>query len=162
MNSNKFSFILVIILLMVNAIVAQPGSRQKDRGWVDQDMAFKHGPGLFNLPDITEEQKAKMHDLRTRHMKLMLENRNQLQEKQAVLNSLETAEKADLMAINNLIDQISAVQLKMAKTKAAHRQEVRSMLSEEQRVIFDSRPRGFKNGKGDSCGKGHGHRHKRD
>ena len=133
---------------------AQPGpGRGEGKRWTDEGPGFKHR--AIDLPDLTDEQKEKIADLRTEHMKVMLQKRNQVQEKMAKLRTLETAEKADLNAINGLIDEVSDVKADIAKLQAAHRQKVRSLLTDEQRVIFDSRP-----GKGPH-GTGHGHFGKR-
>jgi len=129
---------------------AQPGpGRGEGRRWVNEDQGFKHRS--MDLPNLTDEQKEKISDLRTENMKVMLQKRNQVHEKMAKLRTLETAEKADMKAINGLIDEISEIKADMAKQQAAHRQQVRKLLTDEQRVIFDSRPHRGHHG----AGKGH-------
>ena len=49
--------------------------------------------------------------------------------------------------INKTIDEIGALQIQMMKEREAHHQQIRSILAEKQRVIFDSRGgKGFHKG----------------
>ena len=78
-----------------------------------------------------------MAELRTQLKKEILPLKNQLGEKKARMQTLETADKADMQAINALIDEIQSLQGKIMKMHASHRQEIRKMLTPEQRVDFD-------------------------
>jgi Spy/CpxP family protein refolding chaperone len=65
--------------------------------------------------------------------------------------TLNTTDKADLKEINSVIDQMTGVHNKMMKASAKHRQEVRNLLTDEQKVYFDSmsgRGRGYNRGAG--------------
>lgn len=96
------------------------------------------GKGMMkNIPDLTEEQTAKIEALKTPHMKEMLPLKNQMAEKKAQLTTLTTAEKADMDAINKKIDEIGALKTQMMKKREAHKQEIRKILTEEQRLMFD-------------------------
>jgi Spy/CpxP family protein refolding chaperone len=113
------------------------------------------GKGYFcdNIPGITEDQKAKIAELRTAHWKAMQDNRNQLAEKRAHLQTLRSAEKPDMNAINKTIDEISTIQSTMMKSSEKHIQDVRNLLTEEQRVHFDQ----FRGSRGHgNCGRGNG------
>ncbi|HOY96585.1 MAG TPA: periplasmic heavy metal sensor, partial [Catalimonadaceae bacterium] len=98
----------------------------------DSAHAGKHG-----ISNLTAEQKKKMAELRTQLKKEILPLKNQLGEKKARMQTLETADKADMQAINTLIDEIQSLQGKIMKMHASHRQEIRKMLTPEQRVDFD-------------------------
>jgi Spy/CpxP family protein refolding chaperone len=153
---------LSLLLLFGFALMAfaQPGpGRGEGKRWM-QDNDGPKGRYL-NLPDLTDEQKEKISQFRTENMKVMLEKRNIVQEKMARLHTLQTAEKADMKAINSLIDEVSQIKADMAKQRAAHHQKIRSILSDEQRVIFDSRPQmghqgGFGQGHFGKKGRGEG------
>jgi len=136
----------LVILISLGAAFAQNGPR-----YGEGRQGF--GPGPFNLPGLTEDQKEQIETLRAENLKIMLPLRNTLQEKKARLMTLQSAEKADMKAINGLIDEISTIKTQMAKQRATHHQQIRSVLSDEQRVVFDSRPRGM--GRGHGHGKGH-------
>ena len=92
------------------------------------------------IPDLTEEQKEQIQNLRTEHMKTVLPLKNQLAEMQARLQTLSTAENADMSQIDRTIEEMGELRTLMMKEGAAHRQTIRKLLTDEQRVAFDSRP----------------------
>ena len=151
MRSTRVFLPILFILSFVFMAYAQPGSgRGEGRGWKADNDGF---PGRhMNLPNLTDEQKEQIAKLRTENMKAMQDSRNLMQEKMARLHTLQTADKPDMKSINGLIDEIAGIKATMAKTQAAHHQKIRSLLTDEQRVIFDSRPH---HGRGEGFGKGH-------
>ncbi len=102
------------------------------------------------IPDLTEEQEAKINDLRLEHLKANTAFRNQMNELRAKKQTLMTSDNSDSKEINAVIDQMTGIHNKMMKTSAKHHQDVRNLLTDEQKIIFDSKPmRGH--------GKSHGH-----
>lgn len=101
-----------------------------------------------NIPNLTDDQQTKIDKLKVEHRKAMLQNRNLMAEKRARLNTLRTADKADMNEINKTIDDMTVLKAKMMKQREAHIQKVRSLLNDEQRVHFDSRPHGKHKGYG--------------
>ena len=95
----------------------------------------KPGP---KIPDLTEDQEEQMQTLRTDHLKAILPMRNELAEMNARLQTLSTADNADMSQINGLIEEMGALKMQMMKAGVAHRQEIRKLLTDEQRVVFDS------------------------
>ena len=95
---------------------------------------------LERIPDLTDEQMEQIKDLKTDHMKEVLPLRNLVQEKQAHLKSISSGDKVDMDKVNNTIEEIGKIKVELAKKRAAHRQEVRNVLSEDQRIVFDSMP----------------------
>ena len=55
------------------------------------------------------------------------------------MRTLTTAESPDMKAINKLIDENAKLRADLAKQRAANHQEFRKILTEEQRIKFDSR-----------------------
>ena len=90
------------------------------------------------IPNLTEEQKAQIKDLRTPHMKDMLKYKAEINKLEAELKILEIADNPDEGKINSKIDEISAVKGKVAKTQSKHKRDVRSILTDEQKVYFDA------------------------
>ena len=133
---------LLTLLIFTGSLLAQNPHRMKQHG-ENRDCSPKK-EHMMNLPGLTDEQRDKMKEIRLSAMKAMLPVKNQLGEKKAKLHTLETAEKADINAINNLIDEIASLKTTMAKTHAANKQKMRSILNEEQRLIFDSKRHGQK------------------
>ncbi len=130
---------------------------QRGRNYSNQGKGFGQNQSCMMLPDLTEEQQNKIDALRVGHLKEMNTFRNQMNELRAKKQTLQTNDNADLKEINSVIDQMTEVHNKMMKTSAQHRQEVRSQLTDEQKVYFDSRPmRGNRNGRGAGRGAGTG------
>lgn len=111
---------------------------------------------MHQMLNLTEDQQTKIDDLKTANMKEMLQTKNELNELKAKQQTLASAEKADMKAINANIDEITSVKNKMMKQKAKHHQDVRALLTEDQRVKYDSH--GF--GKGHGCDNGFKHGNK--
>ena len=103
--------------------------------------------GQCRIPNLTDEQETKINDLRTAHIKEVTPLRNQLNEKMARLQTLESTEKPDMNEINKTIDEISQIKATLMKKGAAHRNDVASQLTDDQKVFFNS-GRGHRGGKG--------------
>ena len=108
-------------------------------------MGQRMAPGM-NIPGLTDKQKTEMKKIHLAQMDATKEIRNQIMEKKAHLRTLQTADKANIKAINATIDEISALKTQMAKKQAAMHQKIRSLLTPEQRTMFDNRPMGKKGG----------------
>ncbi len=67
----------------------------------------------------------------------MLPLRNQIREKNARLSTLTTSENYDKDKVNALVKEIGDLRTQMMMTKVEHRQEIRSLLNEEQQINFD-------------------------
>lgn len=110
---------------------------------------------------LSEDQKKKMKDIRMRTQKEILPLKNQLGEKKARLKTLTSADKPDMNEINKTIDEMSALKAEIAKKRVASRIEIRSILTEEQRLMFDSRE-GRKGKPGKKAHRGEPRHHQRD
>lgn len=151
LKNNTLAMLLIAAMLGVTtSAIAQRGSGQ---GYGKASVA---GTGYYcnNIPNLTEEQQAKLETLRTTHWKDAQNNRNLIAEKSAKLNTLRSADNADMKAINKTIDEMSSLRSTMQKSREQHIQDIRSVLTDEQRVYFDSSKKGGK-GKG-RCGRGNG------
>lgn len=133
----KPALLVALVMLSVNPeAFAQKGCHQKSgQGNPGHKGACIHA----ELPDLSEEQQVKIKELKTAHMKAMLEHKNELNEKNARLKTLQTAENVEMNKINKVIEEIGSIKTEMAKKKAAHHQEIRKLLTEEQRVHFDAK-----------------------
>lgn len=146
-----FATILLLVIFASSDILAQRGQRfdrnQNNNGarlhqnmpqgrMANQDLGSRGG--MFGL-DLTEDQVKQMNELRTKNLKEMLPIRNEMQEKRAHLRTLTTAENVNDKELNQTIDELTVLISKQMKMRVAHHQEIRSMLTDDQRVIFDSR-----------------------
>lgn len=94
------------------------------------------------IPNLTESQILQIKELHTSHAKEMMSMHNQIGELHAKLRTLTTEDNVDMDKVNSLIDEIGALQTKIMKENEANRQKIRKLLTEEQRVIFDTMPQG--------------------
>jgi len=90
------------------------------------------------IPGLTDEQKTKMKELRVAHLKEITPLKNLLEEKQARLNTLTSAEKTDMAEINKTIDEISKLKADMMKARVNHQMKVKALLTDEQKVFFNA------------------------
>ena len=133
MNIKKFIFLAILVaglmLLCSNQAMSQRGNQMLNR---------PKGQGINRvIPDLTEAQQKKIDEIRLVHQKNMLGFRNELSEKDAHLQTLRTADKADMTAINQTVDEIGAIRTQMMKERENHFQQVRAQLTDEQRLRFD-------------------------
>ncbi len=147
---------ILIVAAITTDVIAQRGY---GRGYGAMNNA---GWGYFcnNIPNLTQEQQTKLDALRTAHWKDVQGSRNLLAEKAAHLRTLRTSDNVDMKEVNKTIDEMGAIRSKMQKSREKHIQDVRSMLTDEQRVYFDNfqgnRGQGFGYGRGNGSGRGCG------
>lgn len=129
------SIIVLIFIIMlvfgVNSIVLSQNSVSSE---TKENIIHNHFMGIKNL---TNEQMNSIDKLKLSHRKEMLTARNILNEKQAHLKTLSTSDKVDMNSINSTIEEIGALKTDMMKKREAYKQEIRKLLTEEQRVTFD-------------------------
>ena len=125
---------LVLLTAFIGFSYAQPGNGNRANG-----NRGNFGQNRFeNIPNLTDTQKTSLETMRTTHMKEMLPLRNELREKQAHLKTISSGENVDMTKVNKQIEDIGVLRLKQAKNRAKHHQEVRSILTADQRVWFDA------------------------
>ena len=146
--TGKFLGILLLGLLFINtntsifAQVKKEKDKREEGKNVTEDkkmMCSMDGEKgcCTGIKGLTDDQKLKMEKMETSHQKELLQLRNQKCEKESHLKTLEFSDNADLGAINKTIDEIGALKVDMMKKCAAHKQEVRKILTDEQRLQFD-------------------------
>ena len=123
-------FLITLLFLNASRMMAQKSDTTKSH-------RHGHHTAMYGIPDLTEDQKKKIKDLKTPLHKEILPLKNQLAEKKAHLKTLQTADKADLKSINTTIDEMTQLQSQIMKKRAAHTQAVRALLTDEQRIAFD-------------------------
>jgi Spy/CpxP family protein refolding chaperone len=138
----KTKFFMAIAIATVTSLTAtaQPQRAQPYSGLNPQTVRQPYRTGGFSMPlgNLDEKQREELQKIRTEQTKERTQFRNQLMEKQAKLEVLQTAEKPDMREVNKVIDEIVAVQAQEMKAQAASRQKIRSLLTDEQRVRFDA------------------------
>lgn len=113
MKTKKFAFILIALMLGTTSVFAQ-GRRFANRPVRN----YEPGTCINILLDLTEDQQAKIEELRTTHFNEMAE----LRVKQR--STYDPIEKNEIRG-------------EMLKKVKAHRDEVRSLLTEDQQKKYD-------------------------
>lgn len=125
-----------LLVLMATALIMSISANTFAQGQKGMGQKSDSSKACFNIPNLTADQQTKIEGLRTKHIKEVTPLQNELAEKRAHLNTLESVEKPDMAAINKTIDEISAIDTKLMKLRASHRVEVASLLTDEQKVAF--------------------------
>jgi len=102
----------------------------------------KHQPAVAqrqNYLNLTDDQKTKMKNLHMAQAKELLPLKNRMMELKAKYHSLITAEKADMKAIDANIDEQTKLINKIMKINADYRTKFSNVLTEEQRLLIQSR-----------------------
>lgn len=149
MKTMKKVAILAIVVLMISGtnLFAQAG-----RNFSNQGKGYNQNQMCQRIPDLTEDQIAKIEALRVVHLKEITKHRNEMNVLRAKKQVLMTSDNADMKAINTVIDQMSSLRNKQMKAAAKHQQDVRNLLTDEQKIYFDSRPMN-RHGNGNKMGR---------
>jgi len=152
---------LLSIMLLSFVLMAQPGRGPRN------GQGPNRGPWMDQALDLTEEQQAKMEDLRLQHQKEIIPLQSQIESLRSELHLAMTADKFDKSKVEKIVNDMQKVRTQMQMSRVLHQQTVRELLTPEQRKKFDlhilSRKgprggRGFGAGQGmcPNCGMGRG------
>ncbi|MHC1708590.1 MAG: Spy/CpxP family protein refolding chaperone [Bacteroidales bacterium] len=162
-NYSRLLFLIILTLSLTGSeIMAQRqgrGNQGRKPGQNYNDSLRGQGRGpCQNIPDVSQDQEIKIEKSRIEMLKNITPLENQIDEKEARLKSMNAEDNIDQAGIDKTIDEIADLNAKVAKLQNKHIQEIRSFLTEDQKVYFDSNPRpNFGKNKGD----GNGPRHKK-
>ena len=93
----------------------------------------------FSRPlGLTESQIEKMRDIRTESSKDLLPLTKSLQTREAELEEMMVAEKPNRKTIDDKIEEIQALRTEIQKRRVTARLQTRDLLTEEQRVNWES------------------------
>ena len=140
---------ITLVMFMLVSLTAFSQQGQQFKGGMGKN-ADQVSTSECRIPNLTDDQQQKIKDLRLKHIKEVTPLKNELGEKKARMRTLQSADKQDLNAINKNIDEMASLRAQIQKKAAAHRAEVASLLTDEQRVFFNSH-------KGNGMGKGMKH-----
>jgi Spy/CpxP family protein refolding chaperone len=128
---------IIFALISGLSLSAQTETGQGKGQGQGQKIGQEQGEFCHSL-NLTEEQKTQIKTIKEPNMQKHQAVKLDLEEKHIQLKKLETAEKADIKAINAKIDEISAIKTQLMKDAAAVKQEIRALLTPEQRIKFDT------------------------
>lgn len=145
MKTRILSMVLIAVFAISTTAMAQSHEGRKKNPEQKEMMMKRHKQMKDRYQHFfTEEQQEKMKELRIETAKKVKPLKNELNELQARQQTLTTANKADLNAINDNIDKMSKTRGDIQKAMAKRQQDVRAMLNDEQLIKFDA----MKNRKG--------------
>lgn len=125
-----FSIGLAILLLSATTVFGQRGRNfERSRPEPRQECLVEN---------LTPEQEAKIQQLRTVQVENRLKHRSKMDELRARQRTLMLEKTPDMNAVNAVVDQMTALRGEMMKESIKHRQEIRSLLTDEQRIKFDA------------------------
>lgn len=162
----KMNLLFVALTFLGSSLLAQTTTKTDDK--TTNTPICCNGKMWQDIPDLTSDQSKKIEELQIAHLKEVNQTKTQVAEKRAHLKTLQAADKVDNAAINKTIDEITALQNDLMKKNEAHRQAVRNVLTDKQRVVFDAKNCGKMHGKNGNCcggnsnmnGEGCGHQHR--
>lgn len=140
----KKEHVLVVLLvwLIAGVGVAQQQGTRGDKGPRDRGM----GP-LMEIADLTEQQKEAIKKIHLENLKATQSLRNEMGEKEARLQTLRSdnsATKNDLLA---LASEIGDLRKELYLARVEKQFDVRALLTEDQKVMFDNMKRHRHRGK---------------
>ena len=133
MKTLKKWSILSLMLVVLSSFSLKVNAQPEGKG--DGKKMEMHKCGI---PNLSDDQKAQIEKLKVPFQKEMTALRNQMGEKKAHLKTVSETDKPDMAEINKTIDDITLLMNKMMKLKATHHQDVRKLLTDEQKVAFDN------------------------
>ncbi len=121
-------FLLSLFIGLVNFSYAQ-----------DKHHSLKHHDHSLTekIPNLTDAQSKEIKTLRVAHQKDVQKIKNQMDIKRAELKALQTEDKPDMSAINKKIEERSVLRTDLEKKRAQYKQDVRALLTDEQKLAFD-------------------------
>ncbi|MCX6245296.1 MAG: periplasmic heavy metal sensor [Bacteroidetes bacterium] len=100
-------------------------------------------PLALVIPDLTNDQKQQLKKLDLKNLEAMNPIRNQMREKKVHLMSLLSTQPMNMKEAESVADEIGKIQASILKQQIRHDQEIRGILTHDQQVIFDSKPKPF-------------------
>jgi Spy/CpxP family protein refolding chaperone len=141
-----FPVVLMLGLLVFLTSSTEPVGNQNDfagrrgaqfhRG---MHRGMNNGMNFRMFSTLTQEQKDQIKTIRTAQMKKALPLRNQINEQKAKLRTLTTGDKIDTKSAQKVLAKIEGLKTELAKQMVRNRLDIRNVLTEEQRIMFDAR-----------------------
>lgn len=153
MKKSGIKVLMMLISVIMISMISDPviAQRPEDGKGLGPGPGPGRGDCLAAIPGLTEEQLTAIEQLRVKHFRKVELIRAEIGEKEARLVTLRLAEKEDVKAIDNTIDDISKLRGDLMKLREAHQREIKALLNDSQKAYFDAGK--GKGRKGDGCGR---------
>lgn len=136
----KTAVIFLGLIGLAGLTFAQQGAQKNNKQRMEKMREMHQQRNLMQrIPDLSDQQQEQIRDIRLNTRKEVMPLQNRMREKAARLKTLRTAENADMAAINTVVEEMSSLRAEIMKARLASEQEIRSLLTDDQRMAFDSR-----------------------
>lgn len=130
-----------IVALLASAGFAQEKDApvecsQKERAHAKPGKRGKHRAMLEAIPNLTDEQKAQMKEIKKSGRESMKAQHEELRGLREKMRAMKTSENPDLKSINTMIDKAHRLEAELDKAKTASHIKALSVLTPEQRKAF--------------------------
>jgi Spy/CpxP family protein refolding chaperone len=105
----------------------------------DDDNQLRQPP----IPDLSEEQRQKMKALRLKMIQEITPLKNQVREKTTRLHSVLSSQPFNEKEADQLADELGKIRASMLKANIRNHMEIRKLLTPDQQIIFDAKPKPF-------------------
>ncbi len=147
MKTVKFFAGMTALFLMLTASLtfAQPEKGNMPPGRAPHEMMMKDktmppAPPMLPIPDLTTEQAEQIKKLNIENDKTNQPIENSINELEAKLRTVTTGDNASMDQALKLIDEITPLRAKIMKNNIKTHLEIRKLLTDEQKVVFDKQP----------------------
>lgn len=113
------------------------GDRQMQMQTMRCDQGVHH-QRMINMLDLSDEQLEEIQAIHLNGQKEMLTLRTTLQQKRAELRTLTIGDNYDKGKVAQLAEEIGDLHTQMLTKRTTHQQQIKEILTEEQRIKFDT------------------------
>ncbi len=141
MKKTKINFIIMLAFLVAsfasNYAIAQGQCQYHGKNGVHGEGMCKGDKNMAFITDLTEDQQKQIDALKLNIIKESISIKNLIGEKQAHLKTISTGDNVDMAAVNKTIDELFALKADLHKKHITFQQDVRKLLTADQKVMFD-------------------------
>jgi len=135
MRSKKRVITVAVLALAGVALIALPAAAL--RGRAGGGMGMAKGMGMAMGPAFTDEQMEKMEKIHDKYDDERVELSNRLKVIMLEAHDVVAGETPDFNAIERRIEEAAEVKVKLAKLRLKMHKEIRPLLDDDQKVLFD-------------------------
>jgi Spy/CpxP family protein refolding chaperone len=135
MRSKKRVITVVVLALAGVALIALPAAAL--RGRAGGGMGTAKSMGMAMRPAFTDEQMEKMEKIHDKYDDERVELSNRLKVIMLEAHDVVAGETPDFNAIERRIEEAAEVKVKLAKLRLKMHKEIRPLLDDDQKVLFD-------------------------
>ncbi len=138
--TRKKILIAVVLTIAVAGLIAAPAIAQrvveKRMCVVDGGHGMGHGKGM--QPEFTAEQKEQIGTIKAKYEEERVALANRMKAMHIEAKDILEKDPPDFKAIEKKIDEFSKVHTDQAKLRLRQHQEIRALLDDDQKTIFDA------------------------